>query len=745
MKIKRDNFQNVTNFKGDTFTASLNMERLELVVEDLVKNYVNPEFAVLREWVSNAYDSHVDAGTDAAIEVTLPTELEPTLTVRDFGVGMSYDEVKNLYAVFGSTTKDESNEVIGGKGIGGKSALALASQYTLTTVKDGIKNIFIFERSPSGGVQAKTIMMNSETDEPNGVTAIVSVDRPNVFANEINVNNVLLGWPSDSINITNNDFTFKSIDSMSEKLTNGYIANGAFETPELVRGTYSNHYQVKGELFSSKDRQAFTALVGPVVYNFEFETSEFMGVYSRSGLPELSKMIALQVDIGSVTFPSSREVIEKTRSNRAHMTEILDNLIKEARDLLIDKIQKAETHHDAFRLVNSNLAMVLNRHGLFYPSDYTYKGKSIPEVYELNKTDAGYGFKIIGNAYRNNQRFQITGTGELGQIQLTDVRFLIISEGEASPQTLRNLFRKYVIAKELKFKDLTGNLIISSNPDPWVKGAASHVIYEKDLRTIAAEVKTSTVKRNTVNERINSYLVEVYKIQDTALRYDTYSVEEFMNLETYDESKKIAFMSYDESVNIHTEFLEISKFYPEVFNDYYVINFQTRAKSETIAKIVKNPMLKFENFIQEVFAKYVKTNPFTAQAQLAQSIPFLFREHDITGPLGQEIIGSSDVHEEFKNIVQKNIEYYTFRQNNHYNRWSPKSTLKSLIEQKFKKENVSPNVVIHEEFEVLEMQTFPYDFKMTPSYAKFLNFLTENYITAITAKVKEKELILEAA
>ena len=80
--------------------------------------YTYKERAVLRELAANALDSHTVAGIpNTPIEITLPTQLEPTLIVKDFGTGMSLQVIQALYFTFFASDKDLTNDVIGGFGL----------------------------------------------------------------------------------------------------------------------------------------------------------------------------------------------------------------------------------------------------------------------------------------------------------------------------------------------------------------------------------------------------------------------------------------------------------------------------------------------------------------------------------------------------------------------------------------------------------------------------------------------------
>ena len=85
--------------------------------------------AAVREVYSNAMDSHRAAGKpDQPARVKLPNPLDPTFSVRDEGLGMDHEEVMNVAGEYGSSTKRDENDSIGGFGIGFNSPYAAADQ-----------------------------------------------------------------------------------------------------------------------------------------------------------------------------------------------------------------------------------------------------------------------------------------------------------------------------------------------------------------------------------------------------------------------------------------------------------------------------------------------------------------------------------------------------------------------------------------------------------------------------------------
>lgn len=485
MEIPKNRYRNTSDFQGESGNATVNLSQLSLFVDNMISNYNFPELATFREWVSNAHDSHVASGQTRPVEVVLPSQLQPTFSVQDYGIGMSADDVKKVYLDFGSSTKRDDNTGIGGFGIGGKSALAIASQYTMSAVKDGLKNIFIFERSPAGGVGFKRVIEDAPTDEPNSVLVQVSVDRPEQFS-EQNVNRVLAGWSNSQVKIMNRPDGFFSIPDSGIKteftvdvtdLTSvegqteldirnvgGYVLNGALDPFDT------------GQTISKKlglGWREFAVLVGPVVYTFEPNIA-------RSALAEY--MVA-SVNIGDVTFPSSREVIEPNRRNREFVGTVFNKLVEEADALMQKRADELTTRREALALHRSPLAR--NR----YDFKVKFQGESIPTTFEKAADDGIFEYRSVGN-WQGIKNYQLSAMPFNSDNKYSlDIETLVILDSEITEQSVRNATRLLHTDREDKPADLKGYLYITKNPSEWAKAAAKTVITSTELTAKAKEIR----------------------------------------------------------------------------------------------------------------------------------------------------------------------------------------------------------------------------------------------------------------
>lgn len=106
--------------------------------------YSDKVLAVLREYSANAWDAHNMVGKkDLPIKVTLPTHLEPTLIIKDYGPGLSHTDVFQVYTQYGASTKRTSNIAVGQLGIGSKSGFAYSDSFTVISCNGGKQRTYV--------------------------------------------------------------------------------------------------------------------------------------------------------------------------------------------------------------------------------------------------------------------------------------------------------------------------------------------------------------------------------------------------------------------------------------------------------------------------------------------------------------------------------------------------------------------------------------------------------------------------
>lgn len=116
--ILREN--TITIIDGDSFgkvvESKINDKKLSKLYGILSGLYRDVYGSIIREYCSNAWDSNKEAGKeDEPIIVKITDEnSENFLLIKDTGLGMSPDTMNNIYFNYLDSTKEDSDEVIGG-------------------------------------------------------------------------------------------------------------------------------------------------------------------------------------------------------------------------------------------------------------------------------------------------------------------------------------------------------------------------------------------------------------------------------------------------------------------------------------------------------------------------------------------------------------------------------------------------------------------------------------------------------
>lgn len=174
------NIHDVSTEQFETIKMGFDQSAIVHLMGVLTNLYSDSEQACIREYPSNAQDSHIAAGNSDPIEVYLPSTLNPNFRVVDHGVGLSTDDIHNIYSKYGRSTKRDNNNETGMLGLGCKSALAYTKKFSVTGIKDGIKTISTISRGEDGAGLI-TILDTVTTDEPNGVTVSIPVKDESTF------------------------------------------------------------------------------------------------------------------------------------------------------------------------------------------------------------------------------------------------------------------------------------------------------------------------------------------------------------------------------------------------------------------------------------------------------------------------------------------------------------------------------------------------------------------------------------
>lgn len=157
--------------KKRSFAIEASHKAFRILSDSLYKDKIT---AAIRELSTNALDAHIEAGNDEPFVVHLPTMLEPHFSVTDRGIGMGQEEVATLYTTYFSSSKTNSNDVIGALGLGSKSPFSYTESFNIEAIKNGRKGVYTCFIS-SEGMPTVQLIEEVDTDEHNGVSISFAV------------------------------------------------------------------------------------------------------------------------------------------------------------------------------------------------------------------------------------------------------------------------------------------------------------------------------------------------------------------------------------------------------------------------------------------------------------------------------------------------------------------------------------------------------------------------------------------
>ena len=331
----KSEFKHESNLGGEQVKMTFDENSLGFLADVLINLYSDKVRACVREYATNARDSHIEAGQTRPIEITIPNYLSYFFKVKDYGVGLSKEDIYNIYSKYGASTGRTSEEKTGMLGLGSKAALTYTNQFNVIAIKDGIKINVMVSRDEDGG-GSMSILSETETDEHSGVEIIIPVKRDNDF--ERKTYEFFRFWEPGTVLINEQEPTRPELRKISDRLF--LMSNPSYNERSYV-------------------------IMGSVPY--VIDTNEF---HVPPG------MVAF-LDVGEVNFTPSRESLFYTTTTK----ETLASLIEEYKAEAVKAVQvELDKQPNALEAVNIYLDWrnSLNSYGVrLDPENYTYDGEPL--------------------------------------------------------------------------------------------------------------------------------------------------------------------------------------------------------------------------------------------------------------------------------------------------------------------------------------------------------------------------------
>ena len=287
MKLNESSATSNSNFtEKQRITATIDnpVKILRMFTKDL---YKKPLQTAIQEYINNAKDAHTMANKDtSSIEIIAPTMANQNVIIKDYGVGLSQDDIINVFSRITASNKDHSNLFNGGFGIGSKSWFAVNPNFFVTSTFNGKRSYY--EISFTDNIYID-LLDEEECDEINGVeVSLPLANKEQIKESHAAIKRAIRFWskrpklfnlemkPLEFI-YENETFRLLSLDNTGEPLivTLGetqYSINDFDHLPDFFKYTQNCSIELKlkvGE-FQLKNGQE----VGPDRENFVLEMEE---------------------------------------------------------------------------------------------------------------------------------------------------------------------------------------------------------------------------------------------------------------------------------------------------------------------------------------------------------------------------------------------------------------------------------------------------------------------------------------
>ena len=328
--------------------VGIDKSNLDFITTLLTSNlYSKPLESFFRETVANAYDSHVEAGTNEHILILIQdTNQYKTyrISIRDYGTGVSPERFDKIYKNIGSSTKRQSNDFIGMFGIGRFSCLSCADVAHITSYYNGKKYSYVMYKN-GGGINIDQLSV-TEGDFKNGLE--VSIEK--LIYNDNDLVKAIRGLCLfDRLHISyegnNSNISSKVTDFNNRKITHF--------------NTFSRCSWLQGSNFFK---------VGNVIYDCD---KDWLRTYDG---------LIINLPIGSVDITPNREALQFTDFTNNNIKARIAAVKQELQDIVNSRI-------------NGNMTLSKFCDSFVFPSSYVVTEKD--EQISIDKEDVQVDFSLI--------------------------------------------------------------------------------------------------------------------------------------------------------------------------------------------------------------------------------------------------------------------------------------------------------------------------------------------------------------
>ena len=361
MKINQS-FNNIEKsnllIEGKQFSIDITPQAFQVLSGGMYKDRIG---AIIRELSCNAWDSHVEAqNTKQPFDIFIPSKLSPVFYIRDYGTGLTKDEIETIYTCYFKSTKADTNKQLGCFGLGSKTPLSYTDQFSVTSYKDGKKYLYLVYIKDN--VPSLSLLNEEDTNEHNGLKVELAIKEQDVqtfqgsikrffstsdvqpnFLNKSSLEDYKIieyCWKYKDLWLTKNDLNTLFSIKLGMVL---YPATCPDLTDDLLFRVIDKY---KDKVFQT----------GITMQDFTQAFRSFIYGHSYSG------SFVLNSKIGEFDVSSSREGLTWKESTKEHFVDRLFKLFLEIYLKLKKDIKGIKTFMEAYKILHNFPSQLLNRY-----------------------------------------------------------------------------------------------------------------------------------------------------------------------------------------------------------------------------------------------------------------------------------------------------------------------------------------------------------------------------------------------
>lgn len=308
MKLKTEQSEIISSSNNkEDFKIKTSAKSFQILSNNLYSDKIK---AVCREYLCNAIDAHRLNGNTNPFKVTFPYAdgLEENLlwSVRDFGPGLSEEDIQRLFCTYFSSSKDESNEFTGALGLGCKSGFAYSTSFYVTSWNNGTESKYIM--NSENGIPSCFKLYAKESTDPSGLCVEIPVEETDIVEFKNCTYQVLAVFPE---NLIQKDLL---------EIINSFTSITPLEGSS---GMIMDCYKIKPDLY---------ALMGNVLYPIDFQKIESelrhkLHLHLCNKIFAYKSSLVVNFDIGELDIAPSREQLSYDPETIKALNDKIEGLI----------------------------------------------------------------------------------------------------------------------------------------------------------------------------------------------------------------------------------------------------------------------------------------------------------------------------------------------------------------------------------------------------------------------------------